>query len=123
MGSSPPSSSRFPRWRRGSRRADWPQAQVARCRRSRRGCSCAPGPLPALRHHPETLAAVVDTFAELRALTAAELAALAAGSRRSAEVVDLFRAYRRVVGVRTDDHDALVAAAAAVRDDDHLRAE
>jgi len=82
-----------------------------------------PSRLSELRHHPETLAALVDTFAELRALTASELAALAAGSHRAAEVVDLYRAYRRAVGERADDHDALVAAAAAVRDDDHLRDE
>jgi RecB family exonuclease len=73
------------------------------------------GRLSDLAHHPATLAALVDTFEELRPLTANELAALAAGSRRAAEVVDLYRAYRRLVGGLADDHDVLLAAAEAVR--------
>ena len=76
------------------------------------------GRLSELAHHPATLAALADTFRELRPLTANELAALAAGSRRAAEVVDLYRAHRRLVSDRADDHDVLALAAEAVRDDD-----
>src|SRR5436190_372885 len=70
--------------------------------------------MAALARHPATLAALVETFAELRTLTAAELGALAAINRRSADVVDLYRSYRRQVGDRTDDHDVFAAAVTAV---------
>ncbi|MEY2459279.1 MAG: ATP-dependent helicase/nuclease subunit, partial [Acidimicrobiaceae bacterium] len=79
--------------------------------------------LAELAHHPATLAALADTFRELRPLTANELAALAAGSRRAAEVVDLYRAHRRLVHDRVDDHDVLALAAEAVRGDDSVLAD
>ncbi|MEY2420572.1 MAG: ATP-dependent helicase/nuclease subunit [Acidimicrobiaceae bacterium] len=76
------------------------------------------GRLAELAQHPATLAALADTFRELRPLTAEELAALAAGSRRAAEVVDLYRAHRRLVNDRADDHDVLALAVEAVRSGD-----
>ncbi|MEY2434240.1 MAG: ATP-dependent helicase/nuclease subunit, partial [Acidimicrobiaceae bacterium] len=81
------------------------------------------GRLSDLSHHPATLAALVDTFSELRPLTEGELAALAAGSRRAFEVVDLYRAFRGEVADRADDHDVLAAAAEAVRTGDKLLEE
>ena len=80
----------------------------------------AGGRLSELGHHPATLAALADTFRELRPLDARQLGALAAQSRRSAEVVDVYRGVRRVVGERADDHDALTAAIAAVRNGDRV---
>lgn len=76
------------------------------------------GQLSELAQHPATLAALVETFQELRPLSARELAALAAGSRRAAEVVDLYRAHRRLVSGRADDHEVLTVAEEAVRADD-----
>ena len=78
------------------------------------------GRLSTLGHHPATLAALADTFRELRPLDARELGALAAQSARSAEVVDLYRAYRRRVADHADDHDVLLAAAEAVRSGDRV---
>ena len=80
----------------------------------------ADGRLSALGHHPATLAALDDTFRELRPLDAQELGALAAQSRRSAEVVDLYRSFLREVGDRADDHDLFVAATEAVRNGDRV---
>lgn len=85
--------------------------------------SSSTGPLARVGGRPATVAALVETFTELRSLDASELAALAAGSRRAAEVVDLFRAFRRAVGDRADDHDALLAAATAVREQDAVARE
>ncbi|MEY2403329.1 MAG: ATP-dependent helicase/nuclease subunit [Acidimicrobiaceae bacterium] len=76
--------------------------------------------LAAVAPHPATLAALAHTFRELRPLTESELSALAAGSRRAGEVVDLFRAHRRLVSDRVDDHDVLALASEAVRSDDRL---
>src|SRR5688572_29525052 len=68
------------------------------------------GRLAELAQHPATLAALAETFEELRPLTARELAALAACSRRAAEVIDLYRAHRRLVSGRADDHEVLTVA-------------
>ena len=78
----------------------------------------AGGRLSELGHHPATLSALADTFRELRPLDAHQLGALAAQSRRSAEVVDVYRGVRRVVGERADEHDVLIAATEAVRAND-----
>lgn len=80
----------------------------------------AGGRLSELGHHPATLAALADTFRELRPLDASDLGALAKQSRRSAEVVDVYRGVRRVVAERVDDHDALIAATEAVRAGDRV---
>ena len=80
----------------------------------------AGGRLSELGHHPATLAALADTFRELRPLDAQQLGALAAQSRRSAEVVDVYRGVRRIVGERLDEHDVLIAATEAVRTNDRV---
>jgi ATP-dependent helicase/nuclease subunit B len=76
------------------------------------------GRLSGLAPHPATLAALADTFGELRPLTATELAALSASSRRAADVVELYRAHRRLVGDRADDHDVVALAATSVSEGD-----
>lgn len=75
-----------------------------------------PGPFAAVADHPATVAAVVDTLAELRPLHDAELGALAGSSARGAAVVRLHRAVCRRTERWSDDHDVLVAAGAALRD-------
>src|SRR5213075_910728 len=60
--------------------------------------------LAVLARHPATLAALADTFRELRSLDANELAAVASVNRRASEVVDLYRSHRRHVADRADDH-------------------
>ena len=72
-----------------------------------------PGPFGAVADHPSTVAAVVDTLAELRSLTDAELGALAGTSERGADVVRLHRAFERATAGWAHDDDALIEATAA----------
>ncbi|HEX2383725.1 MAG TPA: PD-(D/E)XK nuclease family protein [Acidimicrobiales bacterium] len=68
--------------------------------------------------HPATVDALLRTFAELRPLDPADLARLSASGARAAEVVDLFRSYRRAAKHWMDDHDAVELAVEAVRTHD-----
>jgi ATP-dependent helicase/nuclease subunit B len=81
------------------------------------------GRLSELAQHPATIAALANTFRELRPLTAPELAALASRSRRAAEVIELYRAHRRLTSERAYDHDIVLLAAQAARDDDSVLAD
>lgn len=77
-----------------------------------------PGPFRAVGDHPATVAALVDTFDELRPLTDGELGALAGASERGAAVVRLFRAYRRATAAWVSGDDMARAAIDAIRDGD-----
>jgi ATP-dependent helicase/nuclease subunit B len=73
-----------------------------------------PGRFAALIGNPATERRLDATFVELRDATDDELAALAAHSDHDAELVAMFRAFRRRAGAFTDGRDALERAAAAV---------
>jgi hypothetical protein len=64
--------------------------------------------------HPATVDALLRTFDDMRPLDAAALAQLAASGSRAAEVVDLFRSYRRAAKGWLDDHDVVELAVEAV---------
>ncbi len=64
--------------------------------------------------HPATVDALLRTFDDLRPLDAAALAQLAASGSRAAEVVDLFRSYRRAAKDWLDDHDVTELAVDAL---------
>ncbi len=65
-----------------------------------------------VKEHPATESALVATYRELRDLSLAALDALAATSRRAAEVVRLHRAVRaRLTAAWSDEEDLLLAAA------------
>ena len=73
--------------------------------------------------HPATIGALADTIRELRPLGEAELDHLAGRGPRAADVVRVHRAVRRAASRWADDHDALLAATAAVDAGDAVLAE
>lgn len=73
-----------------------------------------PGSFGELARHPGTVAPVADTLAELRSLDSSELDALAAASRRGAELVRLHRRYARATASWSDEAHRLATATEAV---------
>jgi hypothetical protein len=71
--------------------------------------------LASAAEHPATVEALLRTFRELRTIDAAALVRLAGSGPRAAEVVDLFRSYRRLADEWVDDHDVMGLAVEAVR--------
>lgn len=82
-----------------------------------------PGSFGELAEHPGTVKAVANTLAELRSLGSVELDALAAASRRGAELVRLYGLYVRATQSWSDEAHNLAAATEAVENGDAVARE
>ncbi|MGH8898749.1 MAG: PD-(D/E)XK nuclease family protein [Egibacteraceae bacterium] len=92
-----------------------PLPDAVRAEAVRSALAAAHGPLASAARHPRTLRSLTSTLAGLRGTPARELDRLARSSARASEIVGLYQAVQASLRGYYDEHDLLVAAAAAIR--------
>ena len=92
-----------------------PLPEAVRAEALRGALASATGPIASAARHPRTLRSLTLTLAALRGMPARQLDQLAQASARAGEIVRLSRATQARLRGYFDEHDLLLAAAAAVR--------